>query len=38
MDYKTNSPRQLLRDYIENSIENMHTNVRVERVDQTAYA
>ena len=37
MDYKTNSPHQHLRDCIENSMENMHTDVRVERVDQTAY-
>ena len=27
MDYKTNSPHQHLRDCIENSMENMHTDV-----------
>ena len=31
MDYKTNSSHQHLRDCIENSMENMHTDVRVER-------
>ena len=32
LDYETNSPHQHLRECIGNSIENIHTDVRVERV------
>ena len=33
LDYETNSPHQPLRECIGNSVENMHTDVRVERVN-----
>ena len=32
MDYKSNSPHQHFRECIENSMENMHTNAKEERV------
>ena len=34
MDYETNSPHQDLRECIEKSMENMYTNVWVERVKE----
>ena len=32
LDYEANSPHQHLREYVRNSMENIHTNVMVERV------
>ena len=34
LDYETNSPHQHLRECIGNSMENMHTDVRVERANR----
>ena len=33
LDYETNSPHQHLRECVGNSMENMHTDARVERVN-----